>query len=151
YSDSDWGENLDDSKSTSSYIFSIDSGTIYWVSKKQSVVSLSMSRTEYVSLSFVGYQALWLRWILNELKHPQLEDTKLFCDNRSNIALTMNPVFHGKSKHIMIKYHFIHDLVKDGKIKVCYCKNGNQVGIFTKALKVGTFSKWKDKLSIVQI
>ena len=67
-------------------------------------------------------QALWIMWILSELKHEQVEGATIFCDNNSTISLTKNPVFHEKSKHIRIKYHFIRDLVKDGEITVMHCK-----------------------------
>ncbi|XP_038981708.1 secreted RxLR effector protein 161-like [Phoenix dactylifera] len=98
YSDSDWSGSIDDSKITSGFVFHIGSGAISWASKKQPIVALSTAEAEYISLALAGCQALWLRWILQELKHSQNERTKLFCDNSSAIALTKNPVFHGKSK-----------------------------------------------------
>lgn len=82
----------------------------------------------------------------------QEEGTKIFCDNSSAIALTKNPVFHSKSKHIRIKYHFIRDLIKEGDIDVKFCKTQEQVAdIFTKALKIETFYKMKEKLSMVKV
>lgn len=152
YCDSDWGGSVDDCKSTSGYVFSIGSGAISWATKKQSVVALSTAESEYISLALASCQALWIRWILEELKHHQGKGTTLFCDNSSAISLTKNPVFHGKSKHIRIKYHFIRDLVKDGDIVVKFCKTQDQLAdIFTKALKCGIFNKLKKKLGMIVV
>ncbi|XP_038891618.1 secreted RxLR effector protein 161-like [Benincasa hispida] len=70
YSDSDWGGNVDDFKSTSGYVFNISSGVVLWASKKQDVVALSTTEAEYISLSAASCQALWLRKLLHELKCP---------------------------------------------------------------------------------
>ncbi|TYK16910.1 integrase [Cucumis melo var. makuwa] len=152
FCDSDWGGNVDDHKSTSGYVFSMGSGVFSWTSKKQSVVALSTTEAEYISLAAAGCQTLWLRWMLKELKCIQKCETVLFCDNGSAIALSKNPVFHGRSKHIRIKYHFIRDLVKDGEVIVKYCKTQDQVAdIFTKALKFDLFVKFRGKLGVAQV
>ena len=49
----------------------------------------------------------------------------LYCDNNSAIALSKNPVFHGSSKHIRIKYHYIQDLIKEGEVVVKHCKTAS--------------------------
>ncbi|KAL4038008.1 hypothetical protein IC575_001611 [Cucumis melo] len=61
FCDNDWGGNVDDHKSTSGYVFSMSSGVFSWTSKKQSVVALSTTEAEYISLAATAYQALWLR------------------------------------------------------------------------------------------
>ncbi|KAL0551073.1 hypothetical protein IC582_010150 [Cucumis melo] len=128
------------------------SGVFSWTSKKQSVVALSTTEAEYISLAATGCQALWLRWMLKELKCTRKCETVLFCDNGSAIALSKNPVFHGRNKHIIIKYHFIRDLVKDGEVIVKYCKTQDQVAdIFTKALKFDLFVKFRGKLGVAQV
>ena len=115
-------------------------------------MALATAESEYISLALASCQALWLRWILEELKHQQEKGTTLFCDNSSAISLTKNPVFHGKNKHIRIKFHFIRDLVKDGEIIVKFCKTQDQLAdIFTKALKSDTFNKLKEKLGMVVV
>jgi hypothetical protein len=59
-------------------------------------------------------QALWLRNLLGELTGTQSKKVTLMVDNNSAIALMKNPVFHGRSKHIDIKYHFIRECVERG-------------------------------------
>ena len=67
FSDSDWGRSLDDQKSTSGNCFSLGSSLITWSSKMQSMVSLSSTEAEYVAVTSVGTQVLWLRKLLEEI------------------------------------------------------------------------------------
>ena len=102
-----------------------------------------------MSLSIAGCQALWLRDILHELNHTQSGPTTIFCDNRSAIALSKNPVFHGKSKHIRIKFHFIRELIANGEVKIEFCGTKDQLAdCFTKALQSGNFKGMKDRLKV---
>lgn len=76
-----------------------------WSSNKQHVVALSTTEAEYMAATFATCQAVWLRRTLKELKHEQSGPTKIMCDNKSAFALAKNPVFHGRIKHIAIRYH----------------------------------------------
>ncbi|KAK9724743.1 hypothetical protein RND81_05G095800 [Saponaria officinalis] len=116
FCDSDYAGDLDDRRSTSGYAFMLGSATISWCSKKQSIVTLSTTEVEFVAAATCASQALWLRNILEELQFKHRYSTQLFCDNSSAIKLSRNPLFHGKSKHIDVRYHFLHDLSKDGVI-----------------------------------
>eukprot|EP01018_Ginkgo_biloba_P040990 Gb_08639 [translate_table: standard] len=87
--------------------------------------------------------------MLEELMHPQMEETVIFCDNQSTIALSKNPVLHGRSKHIDIKFHFIRELVKSKEIKLSYCRSKDQVAdILTKPLKEEDFNRLKNLLGM---
>ncbi|KAG6501037.1 hypothetical protein ZIOFF_040903 [Zingiber officinale] len=144
YTDSDWVGDTVERKSTSGYAFFIGSGVFSWSSKKQLVIALSTAEAEYIAASNCATQAVWLRRMLGFLQHKQDDSTMVFCDNKSTIELTKNPVFHGRSKHIDIKYHFIRDLVRENEIAVNYCKSEDQVAdIFTKGLKMKTLMKLK--------
>jgi len=75
--------------------------------------------------------------VLEKLGFKEQKDTTILCDNNSIIQLSKNPMFHGRSKHIDIKFHFLRNLVKDGIIKLCYCSSQIQVvDIMTKLLKL---------------
>ena len=152
FCDSDWARSVDDCKSTSGYVFNIGSSAVSWSSKKQSVVALSTAEAKYIALIATGCQARWLRWILEELNHEQEGAIKLFCDNKSAISLSKNRMFHGKSKRIKVKYHFIGELVKDKEVEVNYCKSQDQVAdLFTKPLKKDLFIKMKTLLGVREI
>jgi hypothetical protein len=74
----------------------------------------------------------------------------IYCDNQSCIKLSKNPVFHDWSKHIEIRYHFIHDYVQRGVVELQYISTKEQVpDILTKALNGGKFVFFMDKLGVV--
>ena len=149
YTDSDWAGDTEERKSTSGYVFNLGSGAFSWSSKKQQVVALSTTEAEYIAAANCATQAVWLRRMLGELQHQQNGPTTIYCDNKSTIALTKNPMFHGRSKHIDIKHHYIRELVKDKEIVVEYCASEYQVAdIFTKSLKADLFLKLKRKLGM---
>ncbi|KAF3617480.1 Basic helix-loop-helix DNA-binding superfamily protein, putative isoform 1 [Capsicum annuum] len=126
YTHSDYAGNLEDGKSTSGYAFMLGSRVISWSSKKQPIVTLSTTETEYVAAVSCACQAVWLRNILEELHFKQEGPTPIYCDNISAINRSKNPVEHGRSKHIDLKYHFLRDLSKDAKISLIYCRNEEQ-------------------------
>jgi hypothetical protein len=79
----------------------------------------------------------------------ELEPTLIHCDNQSCIKLLENPVFHDKSKHIEIRYHFIKDKALKGAVKLQYIPTDEQLGyIFTKPLVKGKFVLFRDKLRV---
>ncbi|KAG6484580.1 hypothetical protein ZIOFF_053100 [Zingiber officinale] len=118
YCDSDFGGSLDDMKSTSGYCFSFGSAIFSWVSKKQQSVAQSSAEAEYISASVATSQAIWLRKILADLGHHQIEGTVLHCDNKSAIAMAKNPVHHNRTRHIALKHHFIRQAIEDKEIQL---------------------------------
>jgi hypothetical protein len=73
------------------------------------------------------------------------------CDNQSCIKITENPVFHDKSKHIEIRYHYIRGMVQRGAIKLQYVGTGEHVAdVLTKPLSHVKFEHFRDKLGIVR-
>lgn len=75
--------------------------------------------------------------------------TIIQCDNSSAIQLSKNPVFHGKSKHIHVRFHFLRDLVNDGVVELRYCNSQDQVAdIMTKPLKLEQFEKLRGMLGM---
>ena len=87
-------------------------------------------------------QTIWLHKMLSEWKYEQKGLTKILYDNKSVIALTKNPIFYGKSKHINIKFYHIREFVKNEEIELEFCRLEDQVvDIFTKSLKTDVFEK----------
>lgn len=142
YYDSDLAGRIDDSKSTSSYVFNLGSGAILWSSKKQPIVALSTTEVEYIATCLAGCQLIWLQGILENLKQMQSGPTTLFCDNRSAISAIKDPVLHGRTKHVRVRYHFLRELVKEDEIYVEYCPTEEQLpDIFTKPLSEHVFKR----------
>ena len=100
FSDSDWGGDLDDRKSTSGYLFQLGGTAISWRSKKQTCVALSTAEAEYMALASAAQEAMWLRQLTIDLKNEPVSATVIFEDNQSAICIAKNPQFHGRSKHI---------------------------------------------------
>jgi hypothetical protein len=74
-------------------------------------MALSTMEAEYIALSVAIHEAVWLHKLLNDLFDHEMDPTTIHCDNQSYVKLSENPVFHERSKHIKIKYHYIRDMV----------------------------------------
>ncbi|CAI0389528.1 unnamed protein product [Linum tenue] len=151
YTDSDYAGDLDDRKSTSGYVFFIAGGAISWASKKQPVVTLSTTEAEFVAGSYCAAQCVWLRKILEQMgwEDSVSAATKVLCDSSSAIKLSKNPVFHGRSKHIDVRFHFLRDLAKEEMIEMEHCRSHEQVAdIITKALNLDAFQNLRYQLGV---
>ncbi|GJS01777.1 hypothetical protein Tco_0318285 [Tanacetum coccineum] len=113
YVDSDYACDLDGSKSTTGYVFTLYGRTVSWVSKLQSVVAMSATKAEYVIVAQASKEAVWLKMLLEELGHKQ-EKITLIYDNQSALYLARNTTFHSKTKHIRVQYHFVREKVEEG-------------------------------------
>jgi hypothetical protein len=75
-------------------------------------VELSTTEAEYITLSVAVCEVVWLRKLLTDLFYREMDPTTIHCDNQSCVKLSKNHVFHDRSKHIEIKYHYIIDMVQ---------------------------------------
>ena len=143
YSDADWGGNTSDRKSTSGYLFQVCGAAVSWRSKKQTCVALSTAEAEYMALASATQEAVWLEQLTADFGIGTPAKTiVIFEDNQSAISMTKNPQFHGRSKHIAIKYHFVRDQVGKGTVKLEYCPTKEMVAdILTKGLPKSQFVK----------
>ncbi|KAE9611781.1 putative RNA-directed DNA polymerase [Lupinus albus] len=88
--------------------------------------------------------------LLEKLGHKREENNLMYCDNSSTIQLSKHSVFHGKSKHIDVKFHFLRDLVNEGIVKLKYCNTQNQIAdIMTKPLKKEQFIRLRGMLGLM--
>nr|ABA99612.1 retrotransposon protein, putative, unclassified [Oryza sativa Japonica Group] len=132
YTDSDWAGCLDDMKSTSSYAFSLGS-----------------AEAEYVAASKAVSQVVWLRRIMEDLGEKQYQPTTIYCDSKSAIAISENPVSHDRTKHIAIKYHYIREAVDRQEVKLKFCRTDEQLAdIFTKALSKEKFVRDRELIGV---
>ena len=96
-------------------------------------------------------EALWIRKLMEYLFGQDLIPTIIHCDNQSCIKLSKNPVFHDRSKHIEIRYHFIRDYVQRGVVQLQCVSIDEQVDdTLTKALGRGKHVYFRDKLGVVK-
>ncbi|GJX46557.1 hypothetical protein Tco_0271747 [Tanacetum coccineum] len=118
FSDSSYGVNTQEGKGTTGIIFYYGESPISWSTQKQATVALSSCESEFIAATAAATQALWLKRLLSKLTHSEEEKVTIRVDNKSAIALMKNPVFHGRSKHIDTKYHFIRECVEREDIQV---------------------------------
>lgn len=147
YTDVDYGQDTDDMNFVSAYIFFLGNSPISWNSKKPSSTSRSSCESEYRALAQCSCEAVWIRRLLEELKILDDKPTNLYCDNRSSIKLSYNPVFHERSKHFEIEYHFTRQKVENDTISVEFIFSQDQpADILTKSLGRIKFKNCKSKL-----
>ena len=93
-----------------------------------------------------------MKRILKELGHFDEGCTTVMCDNSSTIKLSKNPVMHGRSKHIDVRFHFLRNLTKEGTIELVHCGSQDLVAdIMTKLLKLEVFQKLQKLLGVCEI
>lgn len=149
YADSDLAGSLDDRKSTGGMCFYLNYSLITWVSQKQRCVALSSCEREFMDATAAACQAIWIQNVLNQIIDEEIGPVVLFFDNKSAIDLAKNPVFHGRSKHNHIRYHFIRECVDKGEIILKHISGECQrVDILTKAMTTLKFEKIRSFLGI---
>ena len=127
----------------------MDGGAVSWNSRKQALVSLSTTESEYVAVTHAAKEAIWIRMFLGDILRPLTKPMVLYCDIQSGIAVAKNDQYHARTKHIDIRYHFIRESISREIIKIRYCPTGNMVAdIFTKALPVKTFEHLQTLLGV---
>ena len=135
YSDSSYNVDPDDGKSTTGHIFYFGGNPITWCSQKQEIVALSSCEAEFMAATETAKQAIWLQDLLSELFGGNSKKVVIRINNKSAIALSKNPVFHGRSKHIHTRFHFIRECVEKGLMSIEHVAGVKQkADILTKAL-----------------
>lgn len=149
YSDSDFGGNIQDGKSTSAYIIFLDSAPLSWRSRKQTGVARSSTEAEYRALASTAAEVCWLYQLFRELGISLPSPPKLLCDNLGATRLALNPVMHSRMKHIALDLHFVRDLSKKGFFRVAYVTTIDQLAdLLTKPLSRTRFSLLRSKISV---
>ena len=106
-----------------------------WSLKKQNIVSLSSTEAEYIAQTHAAKEGIWLKSFISEIGGGEGKPLTISCDNQGAIALAKDNKFHARTKHIDLRYHFIHEAVENGKVKVKYVPMDDNVSdIFSKAL-----------------
>jgi hypothetical protein len=152
YSDSDHAGDIDTSKRTSEILFFFGKCLVSWQSVKQQVVALSICEAEYIAASIASTQALWLVRLLGDLLTRDTGAVELRVDSKSALALTKNLVFHERSKHIQVRYHFIRGCLEEGSFKARYINTKDQLAdLLTKPLGRIKFHELCSRIGMVQL
>ncbi|GKA14734.1 hypothetical protein Tco_0694380 [Tanacetum coccineum] len=120
FMDGDYASDKVDKKSTLGYVFLMSSGAVSWCSTKQTLVTLSTTKAEFIAAA-------------------------------STIRLSKNPLMHGRSKHIDVRFHFLRELVNDGVVELVHCSTQGQVAaILRNPLKFDAFLKLRQLLGVCE-
>ena len=150
YSDSSLNVDVDDGKSITGHIFYLEDSPITWCSQKQETVALSSCEAEFMAATEAAKQAIWLQELLSEITGNECEKVTIRVDNKSAISLTKNPVFHGRSKHIHRRYHFIRECVENGQVEVDHVSGNRQkADILTKGLGRTKFKEMREFIGVL--
>jgi len=107
YVDADWGNNKEDRRSFTGFVFCFNGEPVSWESKKQRTVALSSTEAEFMAMTEAVKENLYFRRSFEELEMDGLIDATIYSDNMGALKLAENPIFHNRSKHIDLRFHFI--------------------------------------------
>ena len=152
YTNSSWCSDVEDQKSTAGYAFMLGGAPVAWSLKKETVVVLSSCEIEYIVASLCACQSTWMVNLVEEITTKSHGVITMKIDSMSAINLAKNPISHGRSKHIDMRFHYLREHVEDGKINVKHCKTENQIAdIMVKGVQVEVFRRRKDMMLIFMV
>ena len=109
----------------------------------------SSTESEYKALADASAEIYWLQSLLTELGIRLSSSLILWCDNLGATYLSANPVFHARTKHVEIDFHFVRDKVARKDLQIQFISTKDQIAdIFTKGLPSQSFHFFRDMLQL---
>ncbi|GJS59773.1 uncharacterized mitochondrial protein-like protein [Tanacetum coccineum] len=141
--------DIDDGRSTTRHVFYLGTSPITWCSQKQTTVALSSCEAEFMAATAAACQAIWLRDLLAKVTGLERQKVIIRVDNKLAIALSKNPILHGRSKHIHNRHHFIRECVENEQVIVEHVSGENQrADLLAKALARIRFKEMRFLLGV---
>ena len=152
YCDSDYAGDIATAKSTLGWIFLIAGSPISWKSKLQTIIAQSTTEAEYIAINSVSKEAVYIKNLMTELDVYNQAKFPIYTDNQGALALAQNPVFHERTKHIAVKYHYIRSLLEEGVIDLVYINTKDQKADgLTKALDKIKFRRFLTQIGLLDL
>ncbi|CAM8908096.1 unnamed protein product [Rhodiola kirilowii] len=129
YTDASWISNIQDSKATSGYVFTLGGAAISWKSSKQTLITRSTMEAEFVALDKCGEEIEWLRNFVEDIPEWKtlVPAICVYCDNQSTIGRAQNVMYNGKSRHIRRRHNTIRQLLSSGVISIDYVRSKENI------------------------
>jgi hypothetical protein len=149
YSDADWSGDVDSSRSTTGYVFTVAGGAVSWNSRLQRSVALSSAEAEFMALCAAAQEMMYLKQLMEELLNCSQGPVVIYEDNQGCLAMAVRPAFHSRTRHIRMRFHFVRELIETNECVLEYCPTGEMAAdILTKALPFAAFEKHRIALSM---
>ncbi|MCO5563246.1 hypothetical protein L7F22_016883 [Adiantum nelumboides] len=129
----------------------LGSSCISWLSNKQSTKATSSCEAENSRAVFIAtIECVWLKCLMADLGVGQNTAITIYIDNHSAFAVARNPIFHARTKHIEVHYHYVKKRLSAGEISLAYVPTqDNLADLFTKALSREKFEAFHKALGLL--
>eukprot|EP00752_Nemacystus_decipiens_P018060 g16192.t1 len=149
FTDSNWANNPDNGKSTSSYLTMLANAPMSFRSGIQGLTAMSTMEAELVASALAMKEAVFCSNMMTELGFgKQFAQLPVYCDNTATLHALGNRSFSSRTKHIALRFFFIRELVAEGKISIHYVPTENNLAdIGTKHFNKHRFKHLMDLIN----
>ncbi|GJT54841.1 zinc finger, CCHC-type containing protein [Tanacetum coccineum] len=125
YSDASWINHVEDSSSTSGWVFLLGGGSISWASKKQTCITGSTMESEFVALDAASKEVEWLRNFIHEIPIwlKPITLISIHCDSVATLAKASSQIYNGKSRHLGVRHSMVRELIMNGVISIEFVRS----------------------------
>ena len=150
FSYADWVGNQDDHTSIGDFLIFLGANPISWSSTKQRTVARFSAEAKYRAIAAAAAELQWVKSLLSELLVPMQSPPTPFSDNLGATYLSANHIFHSRTKHLIIDYHLVHDLVQSSELCVIHVSVGDQLAdVLTKSLSRSRHFSLCNKIDVI--